>query len=245
MDAVGGTEVLVERFCSSVPWIQELKIASEDGDQIGVARFLYVSEPDQGDAREYAVEIGQQLLRTFPDINRVDVKAILAGGRTLEVDGFEFGSSGLLRRYDHHPATVGWNQDRIRFAQTLFGASETERLMEAAVLLHEAAKLVRDIGNAFVQSRGQPAQALTRRRIALLERGQSLPPRMGKTPLSEEGAIGLNDPLSTIITHICGNVLPRLADPDGVHGAFGVYQGDSTWEGRTRCKGTAVETYCY
>ena len=215
VDAVGGTEVLVERFCSNVPWIQELKMASEDGEHIGVARFLYVSELDQGDAREYAVEIGQQLLRTFPDISRVDVKAVLPGGRTLEVDGFEYGSSGLLRRYDHHPATVGWNQDRIRLAQTLFGASETERLTEAAVLLHEAAKLVRDTGNAFVQSRGRPAQVLTRRRIALLERGQSLPPRIGRNPLSEEGAIELNDPLSTIITHICGNVLPRLADPDG------------------------------
>ena len=215
VDAVGGTEVLVERFRSSVPWLQELKIASENGDQIGVARFLYVSEPDQGDARDYAIEIGQQLLRTFPDINRVDAKAVLAGGRTLEVDGFDFGSSSLLRRYDHHPATVGWNQDRIRLAQTLFGASETERLTEAAVLLQEAANLVRDIGNAFVQSRDRPAQALNRRRIALLEKGQSLPPRMGNNPLSQEGAIGLNDPLSTIITHICGNALPRLADPGG------------------------------
>lgn len=215
VDAAGGTEVLVERFSSSVPWIQELRIASEDGDQIGVARFLYVSEPDQGDAREYAVEIGQQLLRTFPDIERVDVKAVLAGGRTLEVDGFEFGSSGLLRRYDHHPATVGWNQDRIRLAQTLFGASETERLTEAAVLLQETADLVRDIGNAFVQSRGRSGQALAKRRIALLEKGQSLPPRMGKNPLSQDGAIELNDPLSTLITNICGNALPRLANPDG------------------------------
>ncbi len=215
VDAVGGTEVLIERFSNSVPWLQELKIVSKDGDQIGVARFLYVSEPDQGDARECAVKIGQQLLRTFPDINKVDVKAVLAGGRTLEVDGIDFGSSGLLRQYDHHPATVGWNQDRISLAQTLFGASETERLTEAAVLLHQAANLVRDIGNAFVQSHGRPAQALDRRRIALLEKGQSLPPRMGKNPLSREDAMALNDPLSTIITHVCGNALPRLADPGG------------------------------
>ena len=215
VDAVGGTEVLLERFRSSAPWIQELKVASVDGDHVGVARFLYVSEPDQGDAREYAIAIGRQLLRTFPDLSRVDVKAVLPGGHTLEVDGLEYGSSGLLRQYDHHPATVGWNQDRIRLAQTLFGASETERLTEAAGMLAEAAKLVRDIGNAFVQSRGRSSQALAKRRIALLARGQSLPPRLGKNPLSEEGAIELNDPLSGIIADICGNMLPRLTDPDG------------------------------
>ena len=215
VDTVGGTEVLLERFRSSDPFIQDLKVASADGDLIGVARFLYVSEPDQGDAREYAIEIGRQLLRTFPEISRVDVKAVMPGGRTLEVDGFEYGSSGLLRQYDHHPATVGWNQDRMRLAHTLLGASETERLMEAAALLAEAAKLVRDTGNAFVQSRGRPAQALARRRIALIARGQSLPPRLGKNPLSEEGAIELHDPLSGIVADICENMLPRLTKPDG------------------------------
>ena len=215
VDAVGGTEVLLERFRNSDPWLQELKTVSEDGELIGVARFLYVSEPDQGDAREYAVETGRQLLRTLPDISRVDVKAVLPGGRTLEVGGFEYGSSGLLRHYDHHPATVGWNQDRIRLAQTLFGASETERLTEATGLLAEAAELVREIGNAFAQSRGRPAEALDRRRVALTARGQSLPPQLGMSPLSGEGGPELGDPLSVIISNICGNMLPRLANPDG------------------------------
>ena len=125
------------------------------------------------------------------------------------------GSSGLLRQYDHHPATVGWNQDRIRLAQTLFGASETERLTEASALLAEAAELVRDIGNAFVQSRGRPAEALDRRRIAVTARGQSLPPQLGMSPLSEEGKTEFSDPLSGIVTNICGNMLPRLTNPDG------------------------------
>ena len=214
-DAVGGTEVLLERFRNSDPWLQELKTVSKDGELIGVARFLYVSEPDQGDAREYAVETGRQLLRTLPDISKVDVKAVMASGRTLEVNGFEYGSSGLLRQYGHHSATVGWNQDRIRLAQTLFGATETERLTEAAGLLGEAAELVRDIGNAFVQSRGRLADALDRRRIAVAARGQSLPPRLGMSPLSEEGGTELSDPLSGIIANICGNVLPRLSNPDG------------------------------
>ena len=215
VDAVGGTAVLLERFRNSDPWLQELKTVSKDGELIGVARFLYVSDRDQGDAHEYAVEIGRQLLRTLPDIDRVDVKAVLAGGRSLEVDGFEYGSSGFLRQYDHHPATVGWNQDRMRLAQTLFGASETERLSETAELLGETAGLVRDIGNAFVRSRGRLAKDLDKRRIALTTRGQWLPPRLGKSPLSEEGGAKVSDPLSTMITNICGNMLPRLTSPDG------------------------------
>ena len=215
VDAVGGTEVLLERFRNSDPWLQELKTVSEDGELIGVARFLYVSEPDQGDVHEYAVETGRRLLRTLPDIGRVDVKAVLSGGRTLEVDGFEYGSSGLLRQYDHHPATVGWNQDRIRLAQTLFGASETERLTEAAGLLAEAAELVREIGNAFAKSQGRLAKDLDRRRIALTARGQSLPPQHGMSSLSGEGGTELSDPLSAIIANICGNMLPRLTNPDG------------------------------
>ena len=215
VDAVGGNEVLLERFRNSDPWLQELKTVSKQGELIGVARFLYVSEPDQGDAREYAVETGRQLLRTLPDISSVDVKAVLSGGRTLEVDGFEYGSSELLRQHDHHPATVGWNQDRMRLAQTLFGASETERLTEAAGLLGEAAELVRDIGNAFVQSQGRLAKDLERRRIALTNRGQSLPPRIGMSPLSEDGGAEVSDPLSGIITNISGNMLPRLTNPDG------------------------------
>ena len=215
VDAVGGTEVLLERFRNSDPWLQELKTVSNDGELIGVARFLYVSERDQGDAREYAVETGRRLLRTLPQIDRVDVKAVLADGRTLEVDGSEYGSSGLLRQYDHHPATVGWNQDRMRLAQTLFGASETERLTQAAELLGEAAELVRDIGNSFVQSRGRPDKDLDKRRIALITKGQWLPPRFGMSPLSEEGKAEVIDPLSGIITSICGNMLPRLTNPNG------------------------------
>ena len=138
------------------------------------------------DARERAVEIGQQLIRALPDIAKVDVKPVLPGGRVLKVDGHEYASSGLLRRYDHHPGAVGWNQERALLAQTLFGASETERLNEASGLLAEAAHLVRDFGNVFVRSFGPSAQAteLFERLNALNARGRDLPPRLGASPFS-------------------------------------------------------------
>ena len=217
VDAVGGVEAVLKRLRDSDPWILKLEVSCVDGEFVGVARFLYVSESEQGDARERAVETGQLLLRALPDIERVDVKATLPGGRTLEHDGIEYGSSGLLRRYDHHAGAIGWNQDRMRLVSTLFGASETERLAEAAGLLAEAAKLVRNFGNAFVRSRGRKDETteLLERCTALDVRGRHLPPRLGTSPLSGEGMTEPNDDLSGVIIHVSGNVLPRLGKPDG------------------------------
>ena len=213
VDAVGGTEAVLKRFCAGDPWIQKLEIASVEGELVGVARFLYLTESEKGDARERAVETGRQLLRTLPDISRVDVKAILPGGRALEVDG---GSSGLLRQYDHPSGTVQWNQDRVRLAHTLFGANETERLTEAASLLAEVAKLVRDFGNAFVRQYGRSNEAreLYERCNTLGARGRRLPPRLGTSPFSDEGRPDLSDPLSDVVVDVCHNVLRRLTKPD-------------------------------
>ena len=82
----------------------------------------------------------------------------------------------------------------MRVSQTLFGASETERLTEAAKLLSEVEKLVRDVGDAFVRSRGGPAEALNGRRKGLTVRGQSLPPRLGISPLADGPGAELSDP---------------------------------------------------
>ena len=217
VDAVGGVTVVLDRIRSNDPWIWKLEVTSIDGALVGVARFLYVSESEQGDARERAVEIGRLLLRTLPDISRVDVKATSPGGRALEVGGIEYGSSGLRRQYDHHAGAVTWNQDRVRLVHSVFGASETERLAEADELLVEAAKLVRDFGNAFVLSRGRPdtARELLKRCNDLSSRGGRLRPRLGTSPFSSDRPIEMNDPLSAIILNVCGNALLRLGKPDG------------------------------
>ena len=224
VDAAGGTEGILRRFHDSDPWIRELQVASVEGELVGVARFLYISESEQGDARERAVETGRQLLRTLPDISKVDVKAILPGGRALEIGGIEHGSSGLLRQNDHHLGAIAWNQDRIRLAQSLFGTNETERLAQAAELLDELAKLVRDYGNAFVRSRGEAddPKALFTRRSALYAKGRLLPPRLVTSPFSGENRVELHDSLSALVTEVCDKVLPRLGNADQ-HKAVSAY----------------------
>ena len=228
VDAAGGTEGILRRSRDSDPWIRELHIASVEGELVGVARFLYISESEQGDARERAVETGRQLLRTLPDISKVDVKAVLPGGRALAIGGIEHGSSGLLRQYDHHPGAIGWNQDRIRLAQSLFGTSETERLAQAAGLLDELAKLVRDYGNEFVrfQSGDDDVKALSARRSTLYAKGRLLPPRLGTSPFSDENRVELSDSLSALVTEVCDKVLPRLGNTDQ-HKAVSAYIGNT------------------
>ena len=228
VDAAGGTEGVLRRFRDSDPWIRELQVAFVECELVGVARFLYISESEQGDARERAVEIGQLLLRTLPDISKVDVKAVLPGGRALEIGGIEYGSSGLLRQYDHHPGAIGWNQDRIRLVQSLFSTNETERLAQAAGLLDELAKLVRDFGNAFVRSRGDTddPKALFKRRSALDAKGRLLPPRLGTSPFSDENRVELGDSLSALVTEVCDKVLPRLGNTEQ-HKAVSAYIGNT------------------
>ena len=217
VDAVGGKDSILERLRNGDPWIRMLEVAMVDGKRVGVARFLCVSECEQDNAHERAVEIGRQLLRTLPDLDKVDVKAVLPGGRTLEIDGIDFGSTGLLSQYDHHPGAIAWNQQRARLAQTLLGASETERLAESEKLFRLVAELVRDFGNMFVLARGpsDESQELSERCSELNGRGARLRPRFGLDPASESSELELNDPLSATITAVCGNVLPRLGKPDG------------------------------
>ena len=210
--AAGGTDGILKRFRDSDPWIRELQVASNEGELVAVAKFLYLSQSEQGDPRERAVEIGKRLLRTLPDISKVDVKAVLPNGHSLEIDGFDFGSSGLLRQNDHHPGAIGWNQDRIRLAQSLFGTNNTERLAQAAGLIEELAKLVLDYGNAFVRSRveADDPKALFTQCKALHAKGILLSPPLVTSPFSGENLGELNDSLSALVTEVCDKVLPRL-----------------------------------
>ena len=67
VDAVGGVDAILERFRDNDPWITEIDVSSVDGELVGVARFLYVSESEQGDARERAVDTGTVAVANFAE----------------------------------------------------------------------------------------------------------------------------------------------------------------------------------
>ena len=99
---------------------------------------------------------------------------------------------------------------------------------QAAGLLDELAKLVRDFGNAFVRSRGDTddPKALFKRRSALDAKGRLLPPRLGTSPFSDENRVELGDSLSALVTEVCDKVLPRLGNTEQ-HKAVSAYIGNT------------------
>ena len=220
VNAIGGSDAVLERARADDPWIQELKIDAHNGDIVAVARFLYVSETVQGDARNRAIALGKKLLRTLPEINKVDVQPIRPNGSILGTKGYEYTSSELLRQNDVHPEDVTWNRSRVQLTQTLLGASETERLSKMADLLPEIVKLVRDFGNAFVLAPGwsrkrikQQFRNLLKRQDAIGMRGSWLPPLLNSDPVARTESFHPIDSLSGLIIEICYIVLKRIVEP--------------------------------
>ena len=142
VEAVGGTDAVLQRFRDGDPWIQELEVDTFDGELVGVVRFLHISDSEQGSLRDRAYAVGNQLIRALPDIVKVDVEGMLPGGHLLTIDGIDYGALGLRRQFAIDADTVRRNKERIQLAHTLVGVSDTERLREAANLLSKVAALV-------------------------------------------------------------------------------------------------------
>lgn len=212
VDVSGGVEAVMQRIRMDDPWIRELKIERVDGQLTGVARYLYISSEEQGDAHDRSVALGRQLLRLLPSIEKVDVKPIGPGGLVLMSDGHEFASSGLLRQYDYDSSAVAWNRQRFQLAQSLLGVSETERLSELARLLDETATLCLEYGTEFVRPSGRfsETERLNERRLRLDSRARQIPPPLRADPFGESSNRWLDGDLSVFITNITDKSLPRL-----------------------------------
>lgn len=219
-ELIGGNDMILDRIHASDPWIQELKVVSCDNETIAVARYLFVSEAVQGDASERSVKLGKQILRILPEIDRVDIRAQPPGGGTLEINGYEYGMSGLLRKYFYDDEAVLWNQNRFQLARSLIGSTETERLQEARQLLPEVAQFIRDVAKAFVLDQtgtGKHWRGLDDRRAALSSRARWLQPKRVTFPPSDHDDEPLRDSFSGLVGDICDNIVFRLLNPAQYH----------------------------
>ena len=216
VESVGSNETLLERLRDSDPWIQEAEVKNIGGEDVGIARFLCVSQSQRDHAHGRAIRIGELLLGLLPGVNRVDVMAISPDGNTLEYNGVELGTSGLQRKYHYSTGAVARNRNWMRVAYRVFGTTETERLAEADELLTEAAKLVRDVGSAFVRRRigESKASQLSQRLNSVVERAERLRPRMSSIPPTDDNTSEIYDPLSGLISNVCDNVLRRVSKPE-------------------------------
>ena len=241
IDLVGGQPEILRRLRAENPWVTDLDIRVNEAEAddapeelIGYCRLLHVSDEQQGDPRRQAVSFGRLLLRCLPNIESVDVQALLPGGHEMRIGDYTHGVSGLRRQYDHSSLTVSWNQARLRAAVTLLGEADTERLAAALPLLDQAGQVVREAGIALVLGRAANIDfaALDERVAKLHERGRSFKPplgtvEVGDTSLGEEAAVAMADDLSALITDVTGNILSRLANRENYR-ALETYISDTT-----------------
>jgi len=213
---IGGNQAILERIRASDPWIQELQIVTIENQVVAVARYLFISESVQGDARERSVSLAKHLLDTLPVIDKVDVQPRHPGGDTLEFDGYEYATSGLLRQNHYDDDTASWNQMRFQLTRSLIGTSETERLTIAADLFPQVATFLRDLAKAFVHDptgTGRLWKDLSNRREQLSSQAKWLPPARVKFPIHNLNS-RLHDGVSGLISDICDNIANRILIPE-------------------------------
>ena len=223
IDVVGGTDALLGRLHTENPWILRAELRDTVDGPVGHARMLHLTD-EQGDPRENAVALARHLLRIFPGIDATDVKVRGPGYTPIVVDGYEHGTSGLIRRYDQPETRVAWNQTLMRTALSHIGATDTERLAAAQPVLRALVDLVAEVGAGFVRPDNEPSANLRLRReqLRLSRAGNDLPPPLGRTtdgdsPIDEPEQAKLVDDLSTLITSVTDNALRRLGQDTNLY----------------------------
>ncbi|PWC06660.1 hypothetical protein [Mycetocola zhujimingii] len=214
-DAAGGRAHLLKRFGQETPWILESRIDRVSGHEVGFARILQHSEPDQDDHAQ-TVAIGRRMLRLFPEIDSVDVKVLLPGGHELVIDEHNFASTGLTRRNDVTEREVSWNRERISRSRLLVAQSDTSRLQIALDLIHRLVEPTRIIAQSTVAGGlgGTNPDELAKAINSIGSEANDIGPTYSSA-LNSNGKMEIVDHVSGFITDLAENLFPRLTNADG------------------------------
>jgi len=177
-----------------------------------------VSDEAQENPRERCVALARTLLRLLPSIAKPDVEALWPGRHRIEIGGYAFALSGLLRQYDHNQTAIAWNQARNAIAQALHGVSDSARLASAEPILTDLATWFSSLTNRWARGEfpGAYDAVLLQEGIRLDDAGYALRPGRGRDDV-DPGAIthttttSLSDQLSSTITNVTAMFL-RLRD---------------------------------
>lgn len=223
IDAVGGTDALLGRLHTENPWVLRAELRDTVDGPVGYARLLHVTD-EQGDPRENAVALARHLLHIFPGIDATDVKVRGPGYTPVVIDGYEHGTSGLIRRYAHPETRVAWNQTLMKTALGHIGATDTDRLAAAQPPLGALVDMVAEVGARFVRSDNEPSTNLRlgREQLRLSRSGNDLPPPLGRvtagdSSIDEPEQATLVDDLSMLITSFTDNAFRRLGQDTNLY----------------------------
>ena len=231
VEIIGGDEAVILRIRADNPWLTMLEIRPGEDGPVGFARFLHVSDAFQANPEEEVHRLARSILRCLPQIESVDIQALLPGNREITIEDYTLGVSQLSReKYNDATPAVAWRQARIRAAGALVGATHTARLTAAPALLEEAAELTHQIGTTLVTGRRLAADFL-QRRAALVEAGRALRPPLHSTQLGDTAIVEtqvplLRDAVSGTIIDIADNMIPRLIQVDN-HRALAAFISDT------------------
>ena len=219
VEIIGGDAAVILRIRADNPWLTMLEIRPGEDRPVGFARFLHISDAFQANPEEEVHRLARSILRCLPQIESVDIQALLPGDHEITIEDYTSGVSQLSReKYNDATPAVAWRQARIRAAGALVGATHTARLTAAPALLKEAAELTHQIGVTLVTGRRLAADFL-QRRAALVEAGRALRPplhgtQLGDTAIVETQVPVLRDDVSGTIIDIADNMIPRLIQVD-------------------------------
>ena len=219
VEIIGGEEAVILRIRADNPWLTMLEVRPGEGGPVGFARFLHVSDAFQANPEAEVHRLARSILRCLPEIESVDIQALLPGNHEITIEDYTSGVSRLSReKYNDATPAVAWRQARIRAAGALVGETHTARLTAAPALLEETAELTHQIGTTLVTGK-QPTADFPKRRAALVEAGRALRPplrgsQLGDTAIVETRAPVLRDAVSGTIIDIADNMIPRLGRPN-------------------------------
>jgi hypothetical protein len=233
-DLVGGQEALLRRFREFYPWLVDLHIDADDGDQVAVGRLLHVADEVQGSPDAYVRELARALLCCFPSCTRADVQAVVAGDAPITIRNYTAGVSGLLPRYVHTASSVAWARARLRSSASIVtDANLTNRVHNVIDLLTNAAAFLDDLLRIWCQSRGRQADVdrLNARRSALADAAADLTRPLDRAEqaivdTSDGPAPSVLDDAHTLAQGIAENMPGRLASGDN-HSSLAVYVRDT------------------
>lgn len=236
VEAVGGSDTIIERIMQDHPWLLDLSIVNDGDDRVLRGRILHVADRHNPNPEKDIKALAALGLRCLPNVDRADLTTVLAGGVPLRVNDHDLAVSGLLRRYVHGESEVAWNRARSRFARSLVASiSTTERLAAGLAVLEGTALFLVDLAEAWVTDRavGQRLDALNRQRADLLRRIDALAPEQVGEALAghvdQPGGMLASDPVHGIADGIVRNLASRLADPSG-YASLAAFAGDTIVE---------------
>lgn len=150
VDAVGGSNVLLERLYQELPWVTHPRLVEIDGTPTVCGDVRMVSETFQPDIHADVVRYCELMLAAAPEAEIAVSNAIFPNGRPVGIGDYEVATKRIPRKNLPPPVKVAWHRAQLRAVQRLVGASrETIRTTDLANAIGELSTKLKEAGEYY------------------------------------------------------------------------------------------------